>query len=558
MTCPDAKTWDLLSMNLLKDPQAETLRRHARQCEQCRAAWQEAAQRHADLVVAMGEFDRQHDQRREQLMSMLPPSAPPVLKESRRAGWRQRLNKGDFAMILRQHKTRWAAAATLAAASLVVAIILAAGERVAFAVALDNMRQAKTMTCDTVTTVKLTKSSPGVQAPGLEAPHHGTLSMLADGDTRTMLYEVQTPESAAAAENPAGHDGSAAEPAESGSTPAGKPATMRMLYSGDNAYVWAGGTLQVLTSLDASRQPGPQQWLDQLMKFRDEPDRQLDEKMIGGRTAQGFEIAGWKAQYGARPTAGSPASADDQATVRVWVDVEQDLPVRIEISQPLDSPQVTGTVLAVLENIQWNVPLDPAQFQPPSEEELAQAKEIAMPAADEAVFIAFMQQWVDSGKQAAKGVEVLKQKAAEKGEPLPAAVASMMDPGSLNDGYPEKLDAMWLSGAYVGRLTVATMGELLAKQEPLPKDLSADERQRLIQQRSTEAAQATGDAVEGAMLQAMAAAKFYLRLANDGCQPEYFGATVEPGDSDAVLLKWKLDDGRHRVIYGDLHVETVE
>jgi outer membrane lipoprotein-sorting protein len=37
----------------------------------------------------------------------------------------------------------------------------------------------------------------------------------------------------------------------------------------------------------------------------------------------------------------------------------------------------------------------------------------------------------------------------------------------------------------------------------------------------------------------------------------YYGKTVEPGDKDKVLLRWKLDDGKYAIIFGDLHTETV-
>ena len=37
----------------------------------------------------------------------------------------------------------------------------------------------------------------------------------------------------------------------------------------------------------------------------------------------------------------------------------------------------------------------------------------------------------------------------------------------------------------------------------------------------------------------------------------YYGKTVGPKDKDKVLLRWKLDDGRSEVIFGDLHAETV-
>jgi outer membrane lipoprotein-sorting protein len=39
--------------------------------------------------------------------------------------------------------------------------------------------------------------------------------------------------------------------------------------------------------------------------------------------------------------------------------------------------------------------------------------------------------------------------------------------------------------------------------------------------------------------------------------PAYNGKTVGPKDKDKVLLRWKLDDGRYEVIFGDLRAETV-
>lgn len=37
----------------------------------------------------------------------------------------------------------------------------------------------------------------------------------------------------------------------------------------------------------------------------------------------------------------------------------------------------------------------------------------------------------------------------------------------------------------------------------------------------------------------------------------YYGKTVRPGDKDKVLARWKLDDGRYEVIFGDLSADTV-
>ncbi|MEA3226373.1 MAG: hypothetical protein U9Q07_10525 [Planctomycetota bacterium] len=50
---------------------------------------------------------------------------------------------------------------------------------------------------------------------------------------------------------------------------------------------------------------------------------------------------------------------------------------------------------------------------------------------------------------------------------------------------------------------------------------------------------------------------FYYDLVTENKDPAYYGKTVTPKDADKVLLRWKLSDEEYRVIYGDLHAETV-
>ena len=70
-----------------------------------------------------------------------------------------------------------------------------------------------------------------------------------------------------------------------------------------------------------------------------------------------------------------------------------------------------------------------------------------------------------------------------------------------------------------------------------------------------------GSAISGQLVQdaltATRACGFVQKLAADGHEPEYFGDVVTPDDADEVLLRWRLDDGQMRVIYGDLSAETV-
>jgi hypothetical protein len=50
---------------------------------------------------------------------------------------------------------------------------------------------------------------------------------------------------------------------------------------------------------------------------------------------------------------------------------------------------------------------------------------------------------------------------------------------------------------------------------------------------------------------------FYKPLVEDKKDPAYYGETVTPKDADKVLLRWKLSNNEYRVIFGDLHAETV-
>lgn len=63
-------------MNLFDQDRAESVRQHCLECERCYIAWQEASRQHTELLDTFGAFDGNHDQRRDQLMAMLPESVP--------------------------------------------------------------------------------------------------------------------------------------------------------------------------------------------------------------------------------------------------------------------------------------------------------------------------------------------------------------------------------------------------------------------------------------------------------------------------------------------------
>ena len=50
---------------------------------------------------------------------------------------------------------------------------------------------------------------------------------------------------------------------------------------------------------------------------------------------------------------------------------------------------------------------------------------------------------------------------------------------------------------------------------------------------------------------------FHIMLIQANQEPAYYGNIVTPQDTDRVLMRWKLNDGQYRVVFGDLHIETV-
>lgn len=53
------------------------------------------------------------------------------------------------------------------------------------------------------------------------------------------------------------------------------------------------------------------------------------------------------------------------------------------------------------------------------------------------------------------------------------------------------------------------------------------------------------------------AIRFYSRLVFEGRDPAYYGGTVTAEYPDAVLMRWRQDDGLYKVIFGDLTIEDV-
>jgi outer membrane lipoprotein-sorting protein len=211
----------------------------------------------------------------------------------------------------------------------------------------------------------------------------------------------------------------------------------------------------------------------------------LGQAVIGGIDAEGFQTT---------DPAYSADGAFGQADVKVWVDAKTWLPVRSEV---LVVEEIDGEVRThrFLDNFQWNVPADAAEFEPNIPDDYTtRSGDITVPAFNE--------------ETAIKGFTVLADLAGE---------------------YPDALG-----------------GKTFFKEL---EALFAPMRDRKRSEKYTKLADITMPI--GGLL------SFYQTLVQGKKDPAYYGEFVTPKDADLVLMRWKTSDNEYRVIFGDLRAETV-
>jgi hypothetical protein len=527
MNCPSTEQWNLLSMNLIGRAEEAELLAHARDCDVCRTTLQQARRDHSLLLQSAEVFNRCHDRLREELMAAVPAELPPrALRLD--GGWRSL--RGLVPRLDTPARRAVGILAPAACILITVGVLLTPGKSaVALAAALERMRQARTMVCD-LTTVSTTVFEAENRSE--ERTYRGKLSMYSDGDVRAWRLDNLDP-----------------------------PST-QWTFPDRIVTLDAAGERTVVNFAEHpnphARCESPEWWLTRLLELAEVPDRKPREELLEGRRAVMFEIAGWKLGYGVRPASGGEATPAPTPVVRLWVDAGTRLPVRMSVKDVVafGMPGVcTFRVSMTWKQIQWDMPLDPRAFQPPPPAAGAPVEELEVRVTE--------QQLLDGLRGYAAEVERIKALLGGRYADLPELMerrGQVDDPEAAQDraalagilevlahGYPQKLDMSCLVQISVIGPSMERAAELAAQARG-----DADALARLAERRA--AARQERDALSrkvSAML------IFYRQLLVEDREPEYFGATVEPGDSTAVLMRWKLDDNGMRVVYGDLHVETV-
>ena len=247
----------------------------------------------------------------------------------------------------------------------------------------------------------------------------------------------------------------------------------------------------------------PAWFLKGIMKYKYE--------RLGRSTVDGVEVEGFRTT-----DPNFDGAIGLQVDIKLWVDVKTRMPVRVE--QNASGVTETGGRISfhgVLDHYQWDFPVAASEFEPP-------------------------------------------------GVPDGYLIVADTLPGPLTEeGTIQGLQqCVELLGKYPGNISLAggisSFGSLRVIQSELDgSDSPAATRLKEELKGLTEQERVNRLMDVGTPMRRVYRFFFFVGLMNDRKESAYYGKTVTPKDADKVLMRWKVSESEYRVIFGDLHAETI-
>jgi hypothetical protein len=248
----------------------------------------------------------------------------------------------------------------------------------------------------------------------------------------------------------------------------------------------------------------------------------LGQDQLDGLTVEGFK--------GSDPNLGE-ALGRGPTDVTIWVDTRTELPVRIECTSELSGGALR--LQQVMYDFQWHCLMTSADFEPNLPSDYSADGHPMM--------------WIrpdrkgpkPSPKRAQQADEAMRQLAdmPQNEETVVKALAIFKDMGG---GYPEQLD-METTLREMERIYKSDLPGAVALREKVDA-MTADQRSQFNMNRITPIRGLVG---------------FYKSLVKDQRDVVYHGQSVKSTDAHWPLLRWRATDRQYRVIFGDLHTETI-
>jgi len=223
---------------------------------------------------------------------------------------------------------------------------------------------------------------------------------------------------------------------------------------------------------------------------------ELGRSVIDGIDVEGFHTTD-PAFYG---------GAVENVECTLWVDVEEWLPVRTEMDFKMNEQmQMQG----VIYDFQWDIPVVASDFEPviPDDYTAFATEGMKMPSITEE-----------------------------------AALEGLKFFAEITGQYPKKLNLVNLMQEFSAIKNNKNQTDAGMKLKEEMDRGQIDERTKKLTE---------------TIVKVQSIGMFYMTLIQNKKEPAYYGETVGPEDTDAVLLRWKISDNEYRIIFGDLSVGNV-
>ncbi|MHC4338250.1 MAG: hypothetical protein ACYSTG_09970, partial [Planctomycetota bacterium] len=184
---------------------------------------------------------------------------------------------------------------------------------------------------------------------------------------------------------------------------------------------------------------------------------------------------------------------------RLWVDVETDLPVQMEMEMQMETGARLMHMSTVMDGFEWDIELDQAIFEPNIPADYTLMADMELPGQNEGSVV--------------QGLRIFAQIADGRYPSSMTMTAVMKEAGNV----------------------LKSMG-IDKDKEPTPEQTQKMTKKMMLLQ---------------------APYIFYAQLVQENKDPAYYGDKVTSNDVDAVLMRWKVSDDLYRVIFGNLTTENV-
>jgi hypothetical protein len=248
------------------------------------------------------------------------------------------------------------------------------------------------------------------------------------------------------------------------------------------------------------------QLLEETKKQNNDPREMIRQMMNCNYTSLGqSEINGIKVQGFETTDPAYSAGVGGDIRAVLWVDARTWLPIQSEVSMSMGEKMKIDIVIS---DFQWDFPVEADAFTFVIPDDYKEFGSMKMPEMNE--------------------------EAAVKGFRVYIDVFGM---------YPEKLDLVDLTSSMTRKLRDSEVSESFGEKMKAARAAGQDGMETFSQE---------------LMSPILSLGMFYANLSQNKYEPAYYGAQLTPQDTDAVLLRWKTDSGKYKVIFGDLSVAEMD